>query len=171
MDVADQPQPKDDLAQKIFKWPKEHPVLTLLAVGAFSVVSYLASGPSGGVETCNDSGVVQTLQTGLTEKMVAAADAMSKRPESKMFAAVGAPNILEEIKSITAIVSGITQTGLDKDNKIRACEGNVTYQNYTDAHAPVLRTFGTRICSGRVRYRITRPLDAPNNYNINWVCD
>lgn len=146
-------------------------MLTLLAFGAISIFSYLASGPSGGIETCNDSGVVQTLQNGLTEKIIAAADAMSKRPESKMFAAVGAPNVLEEIKTITATVSGITQNGLDKENKIRSCEGTVSYKNYSDTHAPVLRMFGMRTCTGQIRYRITRPLDTPKNFNISWACD
>jgi hypothetical protein len=168
MEETDKPQPKDDLAQKIFKWPKDHPVLTLLAVGALSVVSYLASGPSGGVEACNDSGVIQTLQASLTSKMTSTAANLSNSQEARV---MGASNMLEQIKSISATVSGINQTGVDKDNKIRSCEGSVTYKNYNESYAPMLRAFGTRTCNGPVRYRITRPLDTPNNYSINWTCD
>ncbi|RDV04514.1 hypothetical protein [Undibacter mobilis] len=171
MENANQEPSKFDLANKILKWPKDHPLLALLAVTTMSLLSFLASGPSGGVEACNDPGVVQTLQNGLTEKMASGADALSKRPEARMFAAVGAPNILNEIKSITATVSAITQTGFDKDNRVRSCEGNVTYASYREAHASVFPLLGTRLCSGTVQFKISRPLDMPKNYSINWQCD
>ncbi len=149
MQSSEQSQPTNQLAKKILEWPRAHPVLTLVAVVALSVVSYLGGGPSGGVEACNDAGVVQTLQQSLAEK-------------------VAGIRLLDSAIKTEVSVSTITQLGFDKDNKIRSCEADVNYRNYPEGFAPMLKAY--RACSSRVQYKITRPLDAPKNYYINWVC-
>src|SRR5665213_3290533 len=104
METTEHTRPKEELAKKIWEWPKKNPIAAVAAVAAICIATYVLDGSAGGIETCNDAGVLQTLQNGLMEKIEGVINLLAK---GRDFRDPANAKILDQMKSISASVSNI----------------------------------------------------------------